>query len=96
MNIINRIVSSVGRRIDGSSPMVAAGLADGSRVHAQESVALWSLLTLVPALVIVLLDMDLIAVLGILRGGLCRCPHRDAQCQSRRQRLDRQLHRAER
>ena len=34
MNIINRIVSSVGRRIDESSPMVDARLADGSRVNA--------------------------------------------------------------
>lgn len=34
MNVINRIVSSVGRRIDESSPMVDARLADGSRVNA--------------------------------------------------------------
>jgi len=34
MNIIDRIVSSVGRRIDESSPMVDARLADGSRVNA--------------------------------------------------------------
>ena len=34
MNIINRIVTSVGRRIDESSPMVDARLADGSRVNA--------------------------------------------------------------
>lgn len=34
MSIINRIVSSVGRRIDESSPMVDARLADGSRVNA--------------------------------------------------------------
>jgi len=34
MNIINRIVASVGRRIDESSPMVDARLADGSRVNA--------------------------------------------------------------
>src|SRR6476620_8812275 len=34
MQIIERIVSSVGRRIDGSSPMVDARLADGSRVNA--------------------------------------------------------------
>ena len=34
MNIINRIVSSVGRRIDEASPMVDARLADGSRVNA--------------------------------------------------------------
>ena len=34
MNIIDRIVSAVGRRIDESSPMVDARLADGSRVHA--------------------------------------------------------------
>ncbi len=34
MNIINRIVSSVGRRIDESSPMVDARLSDGSRVNA--------------------------------------------------------------
>lgn len=33
MNIINRIVTSVGRRIDESSPMVDARLADGSRVN---------------------------------------------------------------
>jgi pilus assembly protein CpaF len=33
MNIIDRIVSSVGRRIDESSPMVDARLADGSRVN---------------------------------------------------------------
>jgi pilus assembly protein CpaF len=32
-NIIDRIVSSVGRRIDESSPMVDARLADGSRVN---------------------------------------------------------------
>ena len=34
MNIINRIVTSVGRRIDESSPMVDARLADGSRMNA--------------------------------------------------------------
>ncbi|HBC32328.1 MAG TPA: type II secretion system protein E [Clostridiales bacterium] len=34
MNIINRIVSSVGRRIDESSPMVDARLSDGSRFNA--------------------------------------------------------------
>ncbi len=34
MNIIDRIVASVGRRIDESSPMVDARLKDGSRVNA--------------------------------------------------------------
>ena len=34
MNIIDRIISKVGRRIDESSPMVDARLADGSRVNA--------------------------------------------------------------
>jgi pilus assembly protein CpaF len=34
MNIIDRIVSQVGRRIDESSPMVDARLKDGSRVNA--------------------------------------------------------------
>jgi len=34
LNVINRIVTSVGRRIDESSPMVDARLADGSRVNA--------------------------------------------------------------
>jgi pilus assembly protein CpaF len=34
LNIIDRIVSSVGRRIDESSPMVDARLPDGSRVNA--------------------------------------------------------------
>src|SRR5205085_10598876 len=34
MRVIERIVSSVGRRIDESSPMVAARLKDGSRVNA--------------------------------------------------------------
>ena len=34
LGIIDRIVSSVGRRIDESSPMVDARLADGSRVNA--------------------------------------------------------------
>jgi pilus assembly protein CpaF len=34
MQIIERIVSSIGRRIDESSPMVDARLADGSRVNA--------------------------------------------------------------
>ena len=34
MNVIGRIVSSVGRRIDEASPMVDARLADGSRVNA--------------------------------------------------------------
>lgn len=34
MNVINRIVSSVGRRIDESSPLVDARLEDGSRVNA--------------------------------------------------------------
>lgn len=33
-NVINRIVASVGRRIDESSPMVDARLPDGSRVNA--------------------------------------------------------------
>ena len=34
VNIIDRIVSAVGRRVDESSPMVDARLADGSRVNA--------------------------------------------------------------
>jgi pilus assembly protein CpaF len=34
LQIINRIVSHVGRRVDDSSPMVDARLADGSRVNA--------------------------------------------------------------
>ena len=34
MRVIERIVSSVGRRIDESSPMVDARLQDGSRVNA--------------------------------------------------------------
>lgn len=34
MNIIDRIVSGIGRRVDESSPMVDARLADGSRVNA--------------------------------------------------------------
>jgi pilus assembly protein CpaF len=33
MNVIDKIVSSVGRRVDESSPMVDARLADGSRVN---------------------------------------------------------------
>ena len=33
MRIIDKIVSAVGRRVDESSPMVDARLADGSRVH---------------------------------------------------------------
>jgi pilus assembly protein CpaF len=34
MNIIDRIVSNIGRRVDESSPMVDARLTDGSRVNA--------------------------------------------------------------
>jgi pilus assembly protein CpaF len=34
LQVIDRIVSAVGRRIDDSSPMVDARLSDGSRVHA--------------------------------------------------------------
>ena len=34
LTVIDRIVSRVGRRVDESSPMVDARLADGSRVHA--------------------------------------------------------------
>src|SRR5690606_32876621 len=34
LQVIDRIVSAVGRRIDESSPMVDARLADGSRVNA--------------------------------------------------------------
>src|SRR6202049_4668690 len=34
MGIIDRIVSAIGRRVDESSPMVVARLADGSRVNA--------------------------------------------------------------
>jgi len=33
MQIIHKIVSAVGRRVDESSPMVDARLADGSRVN---------------------------------------------------------------
>src|SRR5258708_34234827 len=33
MCIINKIVSAIGRRVDESSPMVDARLADGSRVN---------------------------------------------------------------
>ncbi len=34
MRVIDRIVSRIGRRVDDSSPMVDARLADGSRVNA--------------------------------------------------------------
>lgn len=34
MNVLSRIVSSVGRRVDEASPMVDARLADGSRINA--------------------------------------------------------------
>ncbi len=34
MSIIDRIVAAIGRRVDESSPMVDARLADGSRVNA--------------------------------------------------------------
>lgn len=34
MNVLTRIVSSVGRRVDEASPMVDARLADGSRINA--------------------------------------------------------------
>jgi len=34
MNVLNRIVSRIGRRVDEASPMVDARLADGSRVNA--------------------------------------------------------------
>jgi len=33
MQVIDRMVSRVGRRIDESSPMVDARLEDGSRIH---------------------------------------------------------------
>jgi Flp pilus assembly CpaF family ATPase len=33
MHIIDQIVSAIGRRVDESSPMVDARLADGSRVN---------------------------------------------------------------
>ena len=33
MRIIDKIVSAIGRRVDASSPMVDARLADGSRVN---------------------------------------------------------------
>ena len=33
MHIIDKIVSAVGRRVDESSPMVDARLADGSRIN---------------------------------------------------------------
>jgi pilus assembly protein CpaF len=33
MRVINKIVSAIGRRVDESSPMVDARLADGSRVN---------------------------------------------------------------
>ncbi len=39
LNIIDRIVSAVGRRIDESSPMVDARLKDGSRVKRHHSAA---------------------------------------------------------
>jgi pilus assembly protein CpaF len=35
LNIIDRIVSQIGRRVDESSPMVDARLLDGSRVNAR-------------------------------------------------------------
>ena len=38
-HVIERIVSAVGRRVDESSPMVDARLADGSRVNAASSAA---------------------------------------------------------
>ena len=42
MGVIDRIVSAVGRRIDESSPMVDARLADGSRVNAIIPPKRWS------------------------------------------------------
>lgn len=71
----------VSRRFEDSLAM------SGIHISAQEFVALWSLLTLVPALVGVLLDMDLIAVLGICVVGFAIPPIMVQRSRAKQQQL---------
>jgi pilus assembly protein CpaF len=73
LNIIDRIVSAVGRRIDESSPMVDARLKDGSRVNAViPPLALDGPSLSIRRFAVELLSMDDLARLGTLTADLAR------------------------
>ena len=73
LNIIDRIVSAVGRRIDESSPMVDARLQDGSRVHAViPPLALDGPSLSIRRFAVELLSMDDLTRLGTLTADLAR------------------------
>ena len=65
LNIIDRIVSAVGRRVDESSPMVDARLADGSRVNA----IIPPLALNGPVLSIRRFAIELLSIEDLLKGG---------------------------
>ena len=73
LNIIDRIVSAVGRRIDESSPMVDARLKDGSRVNAViPPLALDGPSLSIRRFAVELLSMDDLTRLGTLTADLAR------------------------
>jgi len=73
LNIIDRIVSAVGRRIDESSPMVDARLKDGSRVNAViPPLALDGPSMSIRRFAVELLSMDDLTRLGTLTADLAR------------------------
>ena len=79
MNTIDRIVSAVGRRVDESSPMVDARLADGSRVNAIiPPLALDGAMLSIRRFAVDRLTMDRLIELGTATPGHCRfaCRHR--------------------
>ena len=73
MNTIDRIVSAVGRRIDESSPMVDARLADGSRVNAIiPPLAIDGPSVSIRRFAIELLSMDDLIAFGTINANLAR------------------------
>jgi pilus assembly protein CpaF len=73
LNIIDRIVSAVGRRIDESSPMVDARLKDGSRVNAiVPPLALDGPVLSIRRFAVELLTIDDLIRLGSLTSGLAQ------------------------
>jgi pilus assembly protein CpaF len=73
MNIIDRIVSAVGRRVDESSPMVDARLKDGSRVNAIiPPLAIDGPMLSIRRFAVELLSVDDLIALGTLDDALAR------------------------
>ena len=76
MSIIDRIVSAIGRRVDESSPMVDARLADGSRVNA----IIPPLAVDGPCLSIRRFGRDRLTAEDLVRNNTLTAPHAGAAC----------------